>query len=308
MKPKVIAIGTFDGVHRGHRSVLKVVENYAKEHDFEPVAITFDRHPLELINPERRPDILTPLNKKEKLLREAGSIPKVLKFDEQLRSTTARELLKKLHDTENVKALVIGYDNTFGSDGVNMSLEDYRNLGAETGIDVITAPEIKEVSSSAIRKAVKAGDMGRAMEMLGRPYSITGIVGKGNRLGHSLGFPTANLIPKGGIALPKPGVYAAVVKDLSDGNKYPAMVNIGTRPTVMQGDNIMIESHLFNFNGDLYGKEITIRFIKRLRDEFKFSTVEALRQQLEDDADEAKSIVEQYLKKEVLEQKQTEEK
>ena len=189
-----------------------------------------------------------------------------------------------------------------------MSLEDYRNLGAETGIDVITAPEIKEVSSSAIRKAVKAGDMGRAMEMLGRPYSITGIVGKGNRLGHSLGFPTANLIPKGGIALPKPGVYAAVVKDLSDGNKYPAMVNIGTRPTVMQGDNIVIESHLFNFNGDLYGKEITIRFIKRLRDEFKFSTVEALRQQLEDDADEAKSIVEQYLKKEASEHKQTEEK
>lgn len=294
MKPKVVAIGTFDGVHLGHRSVLKVLTDYAKTHDYEPIVITFDRHPLALINPQRQPHALTPTSKKKALLHEVGVFPRVMVFDENLRNMTSREMMQKLHDEEGVKTLVIGYDNTFGCDGVNLSLEDYRNLGKETGIEVITAPEIKGVSSSAIRKAVVSGDVERAKEMLGRPYSITGTVEKGNRLGHSLGFPTANLLPSPGIALPKNGVYVAIVKDLSDGRKYPAMVNIGKRPTVVRGDNVVIEAHLFNYDGNLYGKEITVRFLKRLRDEIRFPSIEALREQLEEDAEEALRIARQH--------------
>lgn len=283
MKPRVAAIGTFDGVHRGHRSVLSALTSYAREHELEPVAITFDRHPLALIDPSRTPCELTPLWKKKKLLAETGAMPFILNFDEPLRATTAADWMKKLQDDFGVKALVIGYDNTFGSDGIHLSLEDYRKLGEDRGMEILTAEEVKGVSSSAIRKAVAAGDMEKAHKMLGRPYSITAKVEKGNSLGHTIGFPTANIDLPTGQAIPKPGVYAAVVKTLEDGVKHPAMVNIGTRPTVMRGDAKVIEAHLINWEGNLYGKDITVRFLKRLRDEKKFESIEALRHQLDSD-------------------------
>lgn len=283
MKERVAAIGTFDGVHRGHRSVLDVLTRYAKEHDLEPVAITFREHPLALIDPSRMPTELTPLWKKKKLLQETGAFPLVVNFDEPIRATTAREWMHRLYEDYGVTALVIGYDNTFGSDGINLSIEDYKKIGHEEGIVVLTAEEIKGVSSSAIRKAVKAGELEKAHEMLGRPYSITAQVVNGNGLGHTIGFPTANIdIPKGA-ALPKPGVYAGIVKTLDDGLKHPAMINIGSRPTVMRGDDVMIEAHLIDWKGDLYGKDITVRFLKRLRDEKKFESIDALKRQLAQD-------------------------
>lgn len=290
MKPRIAAIGTFDGVHRGHRSVLSVLTDYATNHDMEAIAITFDKHPLALIDPERTPQELTPLHKKKKLLKEVGVKPLVLEFDEPLRATTAREWMKRLHEEFGVTILVIGYDNTFGSDGINFSLEDYKKIGSEEGIEVLTAKEIRGVSSSAIRKAVSEGEMEKAHEMLGRPYSITGRVVKGNSLGHSIGFPTANLDLPEGAAIPKPGVYAAIVKNLDNGKKQLAMVNIGKRPTVMRGDYTVIEAHLIDWTGDLYGKEITVRFLKRIRDEKKFDSIESLKQQLALDKEEVSRI------------------
>ena len=280
MRKRVAAIGTFDGVHRGHKSVLKALTDYAKAHDMEPVAITFNRHPLALIDPSRIPAELTPLWKKKKLLQEAGAMPMILNFDEPLRATTARQWMKHLREQFQVEALVIGYDNTFGCDGIHLSIEDYKNIGKEEGVDVLTADEIKGVSSSAIRKSVKAGEMETAHEMLGRPFSITAPVVRGNSLGHTIGFPTANIEIPDGAALPKSGVYAGIVKTLTDGVKHPAMINIGTRPTVMRGDHIVIEAHIINWNGDLYGKDITVRFLKRLRDEQKFDSIDALKRQL----------------------------
>lgn len=282
-KKKVAAVGTFDGVHRGHRSVLSVLNAYAQEHDMEPVAITFSNHPLSIIDSNRTPSALTPLNKKRNLLKEVGATPLVIPFEESLRCFSAKEWMKHMKDEYNVVALVVGYDNTFGSDGVNLSLDDYKKLGNEVGIEVITAPEIKGVSSSAIRKAVLAGEVEKAREMLGRPYSITAKVTKGNSLGHTIGYPTANIDPPEGVAIPKPGVYAAIVKTLNDGVKHPAMVNVGKRPTVMRGDNTVVEAHLIDWFGDLYGKEITVRFIKRIRDEKKFDSIEALKNQLAKD-------------------------
>lgn len=278
--PRIAAIGTFDGVHRGHRSVLKVLTEYAHENNLEPIAVTFNQHPLALIDPSRIPPYLTPLWKKKNLLKEVGARPIVLEFDEKMRATTASQWIRHLKDNYEVEALVIGYDNTFGCDGVTLSLEDYRRIGEVEGVKILTAEEIEGVSSSAIRKSVVAGDVEKAYKMLGRPFSITAPVVKGNSLGHTIGFPTANIDIPEGMALPKPGVYAAIVKTLYDGKKHPAMVNIGTRPTVMRGDDPVIEAHLIDWNGDLYGKDITVRFLKRLRDEKKFDSIDALKSQL----------------------------
>lgn len=296
MKGKVAAIGTFDGVHRGHRAVLKTLAQYAASNDMEPIAITFSRHPLALIDPRRTPRELTPLWKKKKLLREAGVMPVVLEFDENLRATTAREWIKQMRDQFNVKALVVGYDNTFGSDGLNFQVEQYKQIGEEEGVEVIEAEEIKGVSSSAIRKAVQRGEMEEVQNMLGRPYSITTKVIKGNRLGRTIGFPTANVSLPEGQAMPKPGVYAGIVKTLHDGGKYPAMINIGTRPTVMRGDETVIEAHIIDWKGDLYDKEITVRFLKRLRDEEKFDTIDALKRRLVTDRKETLEIVNNKIK------------
>lgn len=287
---RIAAIGTFDGVHRGHRSLLKTLNYYAKEKGLEPVAITFRNHPLSHIAPHRAPKILTPLGKKKNLLVEMGVMPIVLEFNEKLRKTTAYEWMKQIRDEYEVKAIVLGYDNTFGCDGINLSLEEYKKLGKELDLEVFTAEEIRGVSSSSIRKAVLAGEMARACEMLGRPYSITAKVVNGNRLGHTIGFPTANLDVEEDVAVPKQGVYAAVVKILKDGTKHPAMVNIGTRPTVMRGDETVIEAHIINWKGDLYGQDITVRFLERLRDEKKFDSIEALKQQLREDKKNAEAI------------------
>ena len=284
---KAAAIGTFDGLHRGHRSVLKVLTDFAAEHGMEPMAITFSNHPLTLIDPTRAPGELTPVWKKKKLLVEVGAKPVVLEFDEPLRSTTARQWMKILHDAYDVRVLVIGYDNTFGCDGINLSIEDYKRLGKEEGIEVLTAPEIKGVSSSSIRRAVAEGQMEKARDMLGRPYSITAKVVRGNSLGHTIGFPTANIELSENMSIPKKGVYAAVVKMLDTGKKFPAMVNVGTRPTVMRGNHLVLEAHIIGWDGLLYDKEITVRFIKRLRDEIKFDSIDALKQQLKEDKDEA---------------------
>lgn len=287
---KVAAVGTFDGVHRGHRAVLERLRDYARENGLTPLAITFKEHPLKVIDPTRVPGTLTPLDKKKKLLIEAGANPLPIDFDRSLMNVTAKEWMKNLRDDNAVEAMVVGYDNTFGCDGITLSLEDYRNIGKELGIEIISAPEIKNVSSSAIRKAVAEGKMEEAAEMLGRPYSITSKVKPGNSLGHTIGFPTANIYPEEGIAIPKPGVYAAIVKTLDDGKKHKAMVNVGHRPTVMRGEDLVIEAHLLDWNGNLYDRDITVRFLKRMRDEKKFESIEALKQQLRLDSDYVKNL------------------
>lgn len=286
---KIAAIGTFDGVHRGHQSVLKVMKDHAGRKGLEPVAVTFDQHPLAHIAPERTPMQLTSLEEKKKLLKEAGVVPVVVEFNETLRSTTAAGWLRRLKEEWAVKALVIGYDNTFGCDGVNMSVDDYKKIGEAEGIEVFTAEEIKGVSSSAIRKAVAKGDVEKAREMLGRPYTLTSKIVKGNGIGHTIGFPTANMEMPGGVAFPKPGVYEATVRIEGEKEWRKAMVNIGNRPTVGGGGENIMETHIIDWDGDLYGKDVTVGFLSRIRDEKKFDSIDELRKQLEQDMDLCKS-------------------
>lgn len=276
------AVGTFDGLHRGHLAVIDTLREVASGHGLRPLAFTFDRHPLSLIAPERAPLLLSTPEMRAHLIREAGAEPVILPFDEELRSTTAEGWMRRLRDDFGVRALVVGYDNTFGCDGVNLSLGDYAAIGNRLGMDVVEAPRVDGVSSSAVRKAIASGDVGKGALMLGRPYRLEGHVVEGNRLGRTIGFPTANLRPVPGYAVPANGVYAAIVH-LPDGSAHPAMVDIGTRPTVDRSGTLAIEAHILNWSGDIYGLPIGIDFLMRLRDEKKFDSVEALRLQLEKD-------------------------
>lgn len=287
MTGKVAAVGTFDGVHLGHVAVLSEVKEIAELHSLEPIAITFDRHPLALINPDRAPLAITTLEKKTDLITKAGVTPVVLPFDETLRATTARDWMRMIHDRMGVEHLVVGYDNTFGSDGVALSIADYRHIGEESGITVSEAPLVEGISSSAIRKAIASGDVKDANSMLGRCFSLPGIVVEGNKLGRTIGFPTANLMPDPGLVVPANGVYAAIAI-LPDGKKERAVVNIGVRPTVRRGNDLTIEAHILDWHGDLYGHHVAIIFQERLRGEIQFNSIDALRAQIEKDASKAK--------------------
>nr|QIM10850.1 riboflavin biosynthesis protein [uncultured Muribaculaceae bacterium] len=279
---KAAAIGTFDGVHRGHAAVLCTLKEAAAMRGLKPVAITFDRHPLSLIAPERAPLAITTLEKKEDLLLKAGVTPLVVKFDQKLKDTTASEWMRMMHDEFGVRHLVVGYDNTFGCDGVNLSIADYRRIGAENGITVEEAPVVEGISSSAVRKAIAAGEIEKANDMLGRRFLLSGIVVEGNQLGRTIGFPTANLMPDPGIQIPGTGVYAATAY-LPDGSRHNAVVNIGTRPTVRRGDTLTIEAHIIGWHGNLYGMPLRIAFQCRLRPEMTFNSIQALREQIEKD-------------------------
>lgn len=284
MNKRAASIGTFDGVHLGHRQVLKLLKEKALEAGLEPVVFTFSKHPLSVINPEKLPKSLTDIDKKCNLIRKEGVGPLILNFDRHMQSLTAEEMLKSLREDEDVEMLILGYDNKFGCNGKNLSRNDYVELGEKNGIKVIIADELKGISSSAIRKAIEDGDMKIARQMLGRPFSITGTVVEGNKIGRQIGFPTANIEIPSASVVPKPGVYAGRV--VAEGIFKPALINIGVRPTVSNDNKPIIETHLIDWNGDLYGKEIIVEFLKRVRDEKKFSSIEELKSQIIKDKQE----------------------
>ncbi len=284
---KAVTIGTFDGVHRGHQLVLDTLKKEAELRGLQPVAITFDRHPLELVAPERAPGQLMSTERKGELIRQEGVEPLILPFTEQLRSMRAFEWLDYIHRKYDVELLVAGYDNTFGSDGIDMSIAVYKAMGDDIGIEVISAPEEEGVSSSAVRKAVKSGDIEKAIRLLGHCPEIEGRVSPGFHVGSEIGFPTANLQIPSRTALPAPGVYAA--EAFIDGSEagLPAMVNIGYRPTFEGTDkasgHLTVEAHIIGEDEELYNKGVRLEFVDRLRDEKKFGSVRELTEQLQKD-------------------------
>ena len=287
---KAVTIGTFDGVHRGHRLVLDTLKREAQSRGLQPVAITFDRHPLELVAPNRAPGNLMSTERKAEMIRREGVEPLVLPFTEQLRSMRAYEWLDYIHRKYDVDLLVAGYDNTFGSDGIDMSIADYKAMGEAIGIVVISAPEEEGVSSSAVRKAVKVGDIKNATLLLGHSPELEGRVAPGFHIGHEIGFPTANLQVSSRIVLPSSGVYAALAFIENSENGYPALVNIGYRPTFegtpKESTHLTIEAHIIGTKEELYGKAVRLELLDRLRDEKKFSSVDELVEQLERDREE----------------------
>ena len=302
MKPCVATIGMFDGVHKGHRFVLAHVCDYARKQGLQAMVITFDRHPREVVQTDWRPLLLTTNEERLRLLAETGiDYVKVLHFTSEMAGMSARDFMVMMKEQLGVKVLLMGYDNRFGHDRQD-TFEDYVRYGEDIGMEVKQLPSLgqrsevegqgPEVSSSMVRRLLAEGAVKEAAECLGYPYSITGKVVKGEHIGTGLGYPTANLQPNDSRKMiPALGVYAVSVtvegqRSEVEGQRskdiYMGMMNIGTRPTFGVHPQTL-EVHILDYEGDLYGKEITVSFIKRLREERCFDNEEELKTQLEED-------------------------
>lgn len=283
---RVATVGTFDGLHRGHRRVIATVKEEASRRGMEPMVVSFDRHPLETIAPERAPRLIQSPSERTNALYREGLAILTLEFTHALASLTAEEWLQKIHRENGVDVLVVGYDNTFGSDGVKLNLSDYRKIGQRNEVEIVEAPYEPHAASSAIRRHISRGELEEARQLLGRPFSITGEVVSGKQLGSQLGFPTANIRPSYKAVMPLRGVYAVEVL-LPDGSRRPAVANIGTQPTVADGAPERLEVHIPGFSGNLYGHRLTVKFLRRLREEKKFNSVEELKARIREDIEEA---------------------
>ena len=283
---RAATVGTFDGVHRGHIAVIEKLKAVGAQARMTPTVITFDRHPLSVVAPEHAPRRLMMPDKEAERLRSMGVEVEIVPFTPELMRLTAAQWMQRMKSEMNVDALVVGYDNTFGCDGVDMSVADYIRLGQNEGIVVSEAPVISGSSSSAIRRALTAGDVEKAGEMLGYRYTLEGNVVHGRQLGRTIGFPTANLAPDAFMLVPANGVYAADA-GVPDGRRFRAVVNIGNRPTVGNGLGRTIEAHIIGYSGDLYGQPLRLEFLRRLRNERQFASLDALRGQITADVEAA---------------------
>lgn len=298
MQRLAAVIGTFDGVHRGHRFLLGELCRLAHEKGVQPRVYTFEKHPLELIAPMRAPRMINSAAEKSKLLKECVQDIIMLDFAE-VRNLTARKFMEKLA-AEGVAYLLVGHDNRFGSDGLH-KVEEFAKAAQGLNMNIAGATALTEdgceINSTLIRQALECGDVEKAAKLLGRPYSLSGIVVKGKQLGRTIGFPTANLSPDEAERkiVPANGVYACLAH--VDDKQFPSMVNIGVRPSVdNEGARRSIEANIFGFNDDLYNKVLTIEFIKRIRDERKFASLEALGSQLEKDREATKAVILSFCK------------
>lgn len=286
---RAATIGTFDGVHRGHLDVIGQLQQRAAEEGLRPVVVTFDRHPLEVVAPERTPQLLTTAAERLHLLAATGVEVSVYSFTRELMGVTAREWLARLRRELGVTLLLMGHDHTFGCDGKGLALSDFQRIGAEEGVMVERAKALPGVSSSRIRALLAEGDAAEAARLLGRPFSREGEVVHGNALGRTIGVPTANILPAHGLLIPRAGVYAATAS-IDAGKPLPAIVNIGRRPTVAQAGDITIETHIPDFCGDLYGHHLRIDFQNFIREEMKFDSLGALKTQIARDIESLKNF------------------
>lgn len=285
----VATIGNFDGVHRGQREVLDQVVKRAKETGASSLVLTFDPHPLAVLRPQERPALITTPEQKEHFLKEVGvDALLLLKFDTELSRISARSFVKDyLHGCLGLREIFVGASFTFGH-GREGSVALLQELGEELGFlahgieEVVTRGE--RVSSSRIRKAIREGRVEAALEMLDRPYSITGSVARGDRMGKRLGWPTINLSVDNEL-LPADGVYACEVRFPGLGGTFQCATNIGTRPTVYENYQRVVEAHILDFSTDVYGENVELFFFKRLREERIFPTVMDLSTQIRTDVD-----------------------
>lgn len=287
--PTGVTVGTFDGVHRGHALVAESLRKACGERGLTPLAITFEPHPLAVVAPERAPRLLENPRERESRLREMGLEVEVLEFNDRLRAVTVDQWFGILRRDYNARLILLGYDNSFGSDGRGKSLDYFIEAGQRHGIEVKMAEELQGVSSSGIRAAIAAGRIKDANRMLGREYCIEGRVVHGRAVGRELGFPTANVELDPALLLPPKGVYAADV-DAGDGSIYRSVVNIGKAPTFSDNIPLTLEVHLLGFHGYLYGKNIKVKFIEKLRDEKKFANLEELINAIKKDVTDAVKI------------------
>ena len=287
--PELVAtIGFFDGVHRGHRFLIDRVIEEAQRSGMSSAVITFDRHPREVLQTDYQPDLLSTLDEKLLLLSKTHvDNTVVLHFDASLAALTAHDFMRDvLQGQLKVRKLIIGYDNRFGHNR-SEGFDDYVRYGKELGFEVIRAdaflPDDVRVSSSVIRTCLREGRVEDANRLLGYDYTIESRIVSGYQNGRKMGFPTANLdVTRCQQLLPASGVYAVLVRLKDSVGWKRGMMNIGHRPT-FNGTTTSMEVNLFNFSGDLYGQELLVSFISKIRDERKFDSIDALAEQLQHD-------------------------
>jgi len=297
----VVTVGVFDGVHAGHRALLSEAHRIARDTGLQSVVVTFDRHPATVVRPDEVPRLLTSLHHRLELLDRLGvDVTYVVTFDEERSLQTPEQFVEDvLVDRLNAKVAVAAESFHFGHRRKG-DVPTMTELGVQHGIKVVTVPLTIDdaigdaVTSTAVRGVVAAGDVELAARLLGRPFEVRGIVEHGDARGRTIGFPTANVAVAGDIILPSDGVYAGwyVRGDGSDGATYPSAINVGRRPTFYDENGLLlVEAHLIDFDGDLYGEKAAVRFVTRLRDEQRFSGIDALAAQLRSDVEHARSIL-----------------
>ena len=291
--PLFLAIGVFDGVHLGHQAVISTSAEHARAANGTPVVVTFDPHPEKVLRPHAAPHLLTATPHKIALIRELGVAHLlIIKFDKQFAATEPEDFVHELMErSKPLREICVGHEWSFGKNRRG-HLKLLNEFGARFDFGVVGIPPVtvngELVSSTAIRQAVEAGDLAKAARMLGREYTILGSVVSGDNRGKKIGFPTANLSAHNE-QFPPDGVYFAQAK--LDGVMYPGVVNLGYRPTVETGKSERIlEIHLFDFERDIYGKDLEVRFIRYLRPEKKFESVEALAHQIDLDVKQAREL------------------
>lgn len=291
---RIIALGFFDGVHRGHGALLRRAKALAQQRGVSAACLTFDRHPRALLG--KTAGQINTTAEREWLMRSLYAMDEVLvlPFDEQLMHTPWEAFAERLLGEYEAVGLVCGEDYRFG-DRAQGTAERLRAYAAQRGVSCeIVAPVLEgetPVSSTRIRAALEAGELAAANELLGHPHLITGVVEHGKQMGRQLGFPTANLAIAPELLVPRKGVYAARVT-LPDGSKRIGVTNIGLRPTVEDSTRANVEPWLLDFSGDLYGQTIRVELLEFLRQETKFESVEALRAQVMADGDRARELLE----------------
>ena len=288
MRERVIALGFLDGVHLGHGALLRRAAEEAKKRGCESAVFTFDRPPKEVITGIPCPLINSPEDRAELVKRLYGIDEMIMvPFDDEMRTTPwDRFVTDILVGRYGAVHLVAGHDHHFGHRNQG-SPELLKEKCAELGLgcDIIPAVTLDgvTVSSTHIRKLLEEGDVETARAFLGHPHVLTQTVGHGRQLGRTIGIPTANLVAPPHVLLPKRGVYAAKIT-LPDGRAFGGVTNVGVRPTVNNGQDVTVEPWILDFDGDLYGQAIRVEFFRRLRDERKFESLDALRSQIETDA------------------------
>jgi riboflavin kinase / FMN adenylyltransferase len=294
--PSVVTVGMFDGVHRGHRALLDRVAAEAAARGLPAGAVTFDRHPLEVLRPEARPPLLTTLDRKVALLGAAGmDFVLVLAFTEELSQVTAEAFATEmLMDGVGARAVVVGENFRFGHKAAGDPAL-LAELGRARGVDVVAVPLHADggepVSSTRVRAELARGDVRAAAASLGRAHAVEGVVVRGDgRGGHELGIPTANLEVAGDLALPANGVYAGHLGEEPDGPARPAATSVGVNPQ-FHTTGLRVEAHVLDFDGDLLGARVWVSFEHRLRDEAAFATVDDLVAQIRRDIDQARRLL-----------------
>lgn len=293
----VLTVGTFDGVHAGHKVLINRVLKLSEEENARSVIVTFDPHPRDIINPGKAGiKLLSSLDERSEMLADLGVDEMVvIPFDRDFSLLTSEEFVRDIiWEKIGVSDFVIGYDHQFGRNREG-TIQTVRDLGNSLGFQthVVSKQEVadKTVSSTAIRKAIHdEGNMELATTLLDRYYILNGTVVHGDKRGKKIGYPTANIQPQNAKkVIPKKGVYAVWVR--YEGSFFMGMMNIGKRPT-FNGEKTVLEVHIFDFNKDIYGKEVQLQFVKRIREEKTFGGVEDLKKQLSIDQGKVRSVLE----------------